>query len=240
MKTIAVFKWCKDPQDARLGQNDEVIWGSAKLAPSDDDPAAVELAKAICDDDGFTAVTIGDGDTPWCAARGAQSTISAEYSSNEPDGAITATAIVEGVQHAGGADVIVIGDSDWNYAVVSALASRLGIPAIAGVTEAQIKDGCLLVTCRGSEASTIVSVKPPVLLAVKGLGADKSIPGMKQVLQGRKKPLETIPAPEIAEQRIKILQQRKPEGGTATIFDSSDTAENVTSLLEALRADGAL
>ena len=63
MKTVVVFKWLRNPEDARVGSDGSVDWRAAKMAVSDDDPAAAAVANAIAAAGGeCVGLTLGDGD----------------------------------------------------------------------------------------------------------------------------------------------------------------------------------
>ena len=75
MKIIVAFKWLRSPQDARVGADGSVDWRGARMAPNDDDPAAIAMARELGAGGEVLGLTVGDGDLAWAAARGAASTL---------------------------------------------------------------------------------------------------------------------------------------------------------------------
>jgi electron transfer flavoprotein beta subunit len=245
MKATVAFKLARDPQDARAGHDDTVVWGSAKMTASDDDPAAMDVAKSISSEEDIKAVTVGDGDIAWAAARGASSTISISDVQPAIDGGAVASALAAGIKRAGAAEWIIVGDSDWDRAVVVALAGKLGLPAYAGVTGAERSgDNALRITCKSGSASQIVEIQGPALLAVKGLADESNPPGMKQILQARKNPQDKVSASEVDglldEPKVKVNGTHAADAAGATMFDAEDLASAAQALVEALRGDGVL
>jgi electron transfer flavoprotein beta subunit len=243
LKTVIIFKWNRDPQDARINAEGELAWGSAKMAASDDDPAAMEVAQSISDEQDIIALSVGDGDQSWAAARGASCTYTVPDAKSDPDGVVLASTLVCALENIEDVGCLVIGDSEWNRSVVSALAGMLEMPVIAGVVGAERSDAGLRVTCRRGDADVVMEVQEPALLCVKGLSSEKNVPGMKQVLAGRKKPLDKLDLSALAGTRDSSVQgqgTRLPDTPQATVFDGSDPNKAVQDLLAALHADGLL
>ena len=243
MKTILVFKWARDPQDARVSVDGELVWGNAKMAASDDDPAAMAVAQALSSEDEIIALTIGNGDNVWAAARGASKTVVVGDALDCSDVSRTASVLKAAIDKAGGADAIVIGDSDWNKGVVVSLIAELRIPAFAGVVAAEkVGDKCRI-SCKNGSVTRVIEAKPPFLLAVRGLSAEKTVPGMKQVLQAKKKPQEKFDVADLSGVRDRAVEDMGtglPESGAATMIDGADPNVAAHELLKALEKQGVL
>ena len=242
MKVAIVFKWTRDPRDARISVEGELVWGNAKLAASDDDPAAMEVARCLSPEGDIVAVTADGGDNAWAAARGAASTVIVEGVEDTLDASRTAAAIAQAVRSIG-VDAVVVGDSDWNGGVPVALMAELGMPAYAGVTEVAPADGAtVLVTCKEGPVYKVVQAKPPMLLSVRGLTSEKAAPGMKQVLAARKKPQERMGAADApcAAAPLRAGAVSLPEAGLATMIDGANVDFAARELVSALRRDGVL
>ena len=254
MKVSVAFKWTRDPRDARISVDGELTWGHAKMAATDDDPAAMQVAGALSPEGDIVGVTVGDGDNAWAAARGAARTVVVEGVPDSPDASRTARAIAQGVGAAGPVDAVVIGDSDWGIGVPVALAAELGMPAFAGVVQVEPSGGAFRVSCKDGPLVNVIEARPPFVLAVRGLTSEKAAPGMKQVLAARKKPVEklvaagpgaggsgapgapgTPGAPVVTEGAVSL-----PEGGSATMIDAADVGRAARELVGALRLDGVL
>jgi electron transfer flavoprotein beta subunit len=243
MKSIVIFKWSMNPQDARVGADGSVDWLGTKLAPNDDDPAAIGLAKDLAAGGEVVGLTLGDGDSAWAAARGANRTVVVADSPTGLDSAATGAALAAAVQFIGPADVVLVGDSSWDYGVVSALAGHLGWPALASVESAKLEGGQLRVTRKLGSAIQVVDVAGPALLAVAASRAEQHVPGMKEVLAARKKPITRLALADLkvpATAAVALRGTRLPESGVARMFDGSDPAAAAAQVVAALRTDGVL
>lgn len=244
MKVIVIFKWCRNPQDALVGANGNVDWPGVKLSANDDDPAVMEIAKAIAGDGEIVALTIGDGDVAWAAARGAASTLVVTDAQTETDSSATGAVLADAVKRIEDADVVLIGDSSWDYGLVSAFVGQLGWPAIAAVTSAEIKQGSLHVARKMGSVSHVLEVKTPVVLAVMATQSEKNEPGMKQVLAARKKPMEKITMADLGflapAENVVSLRTRFPDTPPAVLIDGTDPAAACEQLMAALHVDGVL
>lgn len=243
MKVIAVFKWARNPQDALVGADGSTSWPGVKLSANDDDPAVMEIAGALAEGKDITALTIGDGDTAWAAARGAASTIVVTDALSEVSGSATGAVMAAAIRRMEGVDAVIVGDSSWDYSVVAALTGQLGWTAVAGVTAAEPSDGGLKVTRRFGSASQVLSVKGPVVLAVAASRAEENAPGMREVLQARKKPVEKLTLADLGLDSGSAASSqgtRFPDTPPAKVFDGADPAAACEQLMAALRADGLL
>lgn len=243
LKTIVVFRWTRNPQDAIVKADGNVDWSGVKMAPTEDDPAAMEIAKNLSCEEDITGLTIGEGKTDWAAARGAASTIVIEDVHSDANGAQAAAAIAAAIKKVGDIDVVAMGDSDWDRAVLSALVGKLGWKAYAGVIDAEKAADSLRVTVKSPDGSKVVQTDTPVLLATLALSQEENVPGMKQTLAARKKPIEKLNAADLnisPDDAVTIKGTRLPEGNSVVLFDGSDPDAAVEQLLDALRGEGVL
>ena len=241
MRGVLVFKWAKNPQDARVGGDGSVDWSAAKMAVSDDDAAAAEVALVLGVDE-LVGLTLGDGDASWAAARGASRTVSITDALPDPDACVTAAALALGVEHIGDVDVVVIGDGPWDPMVPASFAAQLGWRALGGVVSA-VREGALLrVTQRTPGGTQVIDVVPPVVLGVRACRVEQRSPGMREVLAARKKPLEKVTVVELGgtpQSGVKVCGTVVPAAAQAHVFDGDPDAA-VKQLVSALRSEGAL
>jgi electron transfer flavoprotein beta subunit len=241
MKIIVVFKWLRNPQDARVGSDGSVDWGGAKMSPNDDDPAAVAAARGLGGE--VVGLTVGDGDLAWAAARGAASTVVVTDARTEVDSAATGAILAGGVKRIGGADLVLIGDSAWDYGVVAALAGQLGWPALANVVSVVAEGERWRVTRRIGTVTQVVEVAGPAVLAVAASRAEQQVPGMKEVLAARKKPVTRLTVADLGFSRAAAVVSRGtrlPDVAAAKLFDGADPEAAAAQLVAALRTDGVL
>ena len=244
MKIIVIFKWLRNPQDARVGTDGLVDWCGAKMSPNDDDPAAITVAKDLAADSGeIVGLTIADGDVSWAAARGADSTVVVTDAHTEADSAATGAILAAAVHRIGNPDLVLIGDSSWDYGVVSALVGQLGWPALANVVSAKTEGGRLHVTQKVGAVPRVVEVGGSVVLAVAASRAEQQVPGMKQVLAARKKPVTKLTVADLGISpagKAIFGGTRLPDKPMAKMFDGGDPATAAAQIVAALRMDGVL
>lgn len=244
MKIVVVFKWLKNPEDARVGADGSADWRGAKMAASDDDPAAIQVAKNLIAAGGeIVGLTIGDGDAAWATARGASSTVIVTDAQSNANAAATAAILAAGVRRISDVDVVLIGDSAWDYGVSVALAGQLGWTALAGVSSATLEGDRLRATRKLGDSTQVIEVALPAVLAVFASRAEQDAPGMKEVLAGRRKPqikltladLGITPADSVISRGTKF-----PDTTPARIINGDDPAAAAAQLVTALRAEGVL
>jgi electron transfer flavoprotein beta subunit len=244
MKIVVAFKWARDPDDAAVRSDGSVDWRGAKMAAGEDDPAAVVVGRAIAAASGRAVVglTIGDGDASWALARGIEQVVAVPDALSLADNAATAGLLAAAIRWIGEVDVVVIGDAEAYPGVPAALAGILGWPAVLGVSTATFTDGQLVATRRIGGLVQTVSLALPAVLAVAAASAEKHVPGMKEILAARKRPITTVSRAELGTGPLDGLQSQGahvPEDGSARIFEGSPVAA-ARQLIAAMRADGVL
>ncbi|MDR3438881.1 hypothetical protein [Telmatospirillum sp.] len=242
MKTVIVYKWARNAEDAVVRNDGTVDWRNAKMTAGEDDFAALEAAKAIAEGDELIGLTIGDGDASWALARGVLQTISVTDASNLTDNASTAAIIVAAMRQIGGVDAVVIGDSEEYAGVPVALAGQLGWPAIAHVSSASAVDGRVQVVRKQGSSEQTISIAAPAVIAVSAASPEKKTPGMKEQLAARKRPVTKLTLAAIgaaSDDKVSSKGTRLPETAAARIFDG-DPAAAAEQLVAALRGEGVL
>jgi electron transfer flavoprotein beta subunit len=244
VKTVIVYKWARDPEDAAVRSDGSIDWRGAKMTAGEDDPAAVAVGRAIAEGSGSSVVglTIGDGDASWALARGVEQAVSVPDAPSLADNAATAGMLAAAIRSIGEVDLVVIGDAEAYPGVPASLAGALGWPALLGVSTATFADGRLLATRRVGDHEQTVSLGLPAVLGVSAASPEKQVPGMKEVLAARKRPITTVPLDTLGIgplQRLELLRTRAPEVGSARIFEGGP-ASAAQQLVAALRADGVI
>ncbi|HWQ74924.1 MAG TPA: electron transfer flavoprotein subunit alpha [Syntrophomonas sp.] len=243
MKIIVVFKWSRNPLDARVGMDGTVDWRGVKMSVNDDDPAAMEIASAIAAGGEIIGLTVGDGDVAWAAARGAEKTLVVADAQTEVNSSVMGAVLAAAIRHVDDVDAVILGDSAWDYGVVAALAGQLGWPAVAGVGSAASEKGCLRVTRKMGAVSQVLEVEGPVLLAASASRDEQNPPGMKEILAARKKPVEKIMLADLGVASVAAANSRGtrfPDTPPARIIDGTDPVAACEQLVAALRTDGVL
>lgn len=244
MRIVVVYKWARDPEDAAVRADGSVDWRGAKMTAGEDDPAVLEVGRALAAATGGTVVglTIGDGDATWALARGVEQAVSVPDAQIAADNASTASILAAAVRSIGDVDIVVIGDAEAYPGVAPALAAQLGCPALLGVAAATVEAGRLVASRRTGDLEQTVSLPLPAVLGVAAAGAEKQQPGMKEVLAARKRPVTAVPLASLGIPAAAALDSRStraPEAGSARMFDGDPTTA-ADQLVAALRADGVL
>jgi electron transfer flavoprotein beta subunit len=242
MRVLALYKWARDAEAATVRADGRVDWGGAKMVPGDDDHAALAVARTLGSGGEVLALTIGDGDASWALARGIEAAVSVSDAPYLAEGSATAAILAAAARHVGGADVVVIGDSDLHPDVPAALAGLLGLPALLGVSEAKADGSRVMATRRTSGTEQVIWAETPVLLGVVAAGEEPKPPGMMQMVQARKKPVTTLTLADLGWTgvgKVTSLATRPPDRAGATMMTGTPE-EAATALVTALRADGVL
>ncbi len=64
MKVVVVYAWPRDPEAASVRSDGAIDWHNAKMAPGEDDAAALDVAKVVADGLGaeLVGLTVADSD----------------------------------------------------------------------------------------------------------------------------------------------------------------------------------
>ena len=242
VKVVVVYKWARDPEDAAVRADGTIDWRGAKMTAGEDDPAVLEVGRAIAGAaSAVVGLTIGDGDATWALARGVEQAVSVPDAVTSADEASTAAILAAAIRSIG-ADAVVIGDAEAYPGVAPTIAGLLGWPVLLGVTGATAEAGRVHASRRVGAIDQSLSLPLPAILGVAAAGAEKQQPGMKEVLAARKRPVtaQAIAALGVAPRApLEARGNRVPETGNARIFEGDPEAA-AAGLVAALRADGVL
>lgn len=244
MKVVVIYKWARDPEDAAVRGDGSVDWRGAKMSAGEDDPAAVDVGRMVAIAAGCSVVglTIGDGDASWALARGIEQAVSVRDAPCLADSAATAGLFAAAIRSIGHVDVVVIGDADAYPGVAAVLAGVLGWSALLGVSTATFAGGRLVATRRTEDREQTISLDLPAVLGVSAASAEKQVPGMKEILAARKRPITAVALADLVAgpfDRLESRGSRVPDVGSAHLFEGSP-AVTARQLVAALRADGVL
>lgn len=241
MKSVIVFKLCKDPRDAVVNSSGYADWGMATLASSDDDFRASEIARELGGE--VIGLTIGNGDTAWAAARGASRTVLLKDVMPFKDAAATASVLAKAIQDIGDVDLVLIGDSSWDPAVPALLGAELGWTSLMGVLEVKEQDDALVAKRRTVSIEQEIEIAKPAVLGIVALSGEETPPGLKQVLMARKKPVEEKMLADLnagIEETITVVDSALPDSTEATMISGETPEETVQKLLDVLRGEEVL
>ncbi|MCV2394754.1 hypothetical protein OEB99_10585 [Actinotalea sp. M2MS4P-6] len=244
MAVVVAFKWAPDPQDGRVADDGAIDWSGAATSAVGDDAVAVEVARQTAESLGQEAVgiTLGRKNADWALARGADRVIAVDADLAGASDDLRAAVLAALARRVDGADTVIIGDSavDSGAAVVpSLLAATLGRPGLLGATGVATDGTAITVERRTRDAVVTVKVDGPAVIAVAADAATPRVPGMRDVLMARKRPIETV---ELAELGVdapgaELLTSRRTDSGRqAQLFDGADPQQAARQLVAALRS----
>lgn len=241
MKSVIVFKLCKDPKDAVVDSAGQADWGMATLASSDDDFRASEIAKELGGE--VIGLTIGSGDTAWAAARGASQTVLLADVMPFEDAAATAAVLAKAIQDIGDVDLVLIGDSSWDPAVPALLGAKLGWTSLMGVLEVREQNDALVARRRTVSVEQEIEVPKPAVLGILALSGEETPPGIKQVIMARKKPVEKKTLADLGaavEDAVSVAGSTLPDSTEAVMITGETPEETVQKLLDVLHGEEVL
>ena len=239
MTTVAVFKWAMDPHDERVGADGAIKWIADRPEVGDDDHAAVQVALDADQSGRVVGLTMASGDVAFGVARGAHETVALEGVPITAQQSEIASALASAIQGIDDVSVVAIGDCAWQPMVPALLAGKLGWPCICAVDAVKRENDALIVTRRLGAGTQDIAVDGNVVLAVAARREEESKPGMKAVLQARKKPVEKVDACTDAS-TFDVTGSHDPAARASKIYDGSDPQTAVDQLIAALKAEGVL
>ncbi len=243
MKVVIVYKWARSAADAVVRTDGSIDWRNAKMAAGEDDPAALAAAMQVAADSRGVVVglTIGDGDASWALARGVEEAFCVTDTPSLADNAATAGVLAAAVRHLGGVDLVIIGDSKEDSGVPVALAGELGWPALMGVHSAGMPAGQLQATRKVGGDLLTIALPTPAVLGVSAESDTDHVPGMKELLAARRRPLTrlTLADLQLVPSDLESIGCRKPDSRPSRVFEG-EPAQTAAQLVVALRAEGVL
>ncbi len=243
MKAVVVYKWARNAADAIVRTDGSIDWRNARMAAGEDDPAALAAAKQIAADTDGTVIglTIGDGDASWALARGVEQAVCVADAPNLADNGATAAVLAAAVRYIGDVDVVVIGDSKQEPGVAVALAGELGWPALVGLHSASMPAGQLQAVRRTVGEQQTLSLSTPAVLGMSAESDADQVPGMKELLAARKRPLTKVTLSDLGTPPVDLVSVgcRKPDSTPSRLFQG-EPAQAAAQLVAALRAEGVL
>lgn len=245
MDVTLVYKWGYDPEDAYIKSDGSFMWRQGRLMASDDDAQATLCARALAEaaEGTLRAVTIGNGDVTWAAARGAQELYVCSASMPASDDMATARMLADVVRNAGEPGIVVMANASESAGVAPALAALLGVPCVLDVRDFEFDKNREIVVAHRAIAGGVETLEftAPVLIAVAAATSEKDVPTMKAMLAARKTPKTAVDpsGPASSEETLTVRQICKAPLKLARIFEGTPD-EAAAALVETLRSDGTL
>lgn len=240
MDVTLIYKWDYEADDAYIASDGSFRLKRGKLAPSDDDAAAIASARAVAVATGgnMVGVTIGNGDAGWAAARGAGDLVMCEAYAPVADDVATAERLRAVLEAAPATDLVVMADAIEHAGVAPALAAMLDLPCVLGVRDFEIDpdNSAYLRAHRSVDAGMeTLRFKAPALISVSALTSEKDVPTMKEMLAARKAPRQQVEERSVSESTVVVQGIAKAELKPARRFEG-DPDQAAQELVAALRA----
>lgn len=223
-----------------MGASGEIKWLAERPEIGDDDYLAAQVAKDADPEGELVGLTMASGDTAFAAARGAERTVAIEGIGILAQPMEIASELAAAVRGIDGASLVTIGDTSWSPTVPSLLAAQLGWPCILAVDAAKPEGDSLVVTRRFGAGTQDIRVKGPVVLGVAARREEEAKPGMKAVLQARKKPVSTVQPSGADVPEMSAVGVHEPTVQASKLFDGADPSAAAAQLVSALRSEGVL
>lgn len=253
MSIIVAYKYAANPQDTTVDASGTVDWSRAKAAISEYDPVAVQVGRTLADSLGTDLVGISVGTkavSSSMAKKGALSRgmdralVVADDVTSGWNATTVASALAGLVGKVEGASLVLTGDSSIDESakmVPTLIAGFLGWPCFQEVVAVEAAGSGWTLTQSTAGGTRTISVDGPVVVAVATDAAAVKVPGMKDILAAGKKPLEEVPAADLApvEVALEVTGRSKPvaKARRNETFTGDDAAAQ---LVAALRNSGAL
>lgn len=253
MTIVVAYKYAPNPQDASVSNEGVVDWGRAKPGVSEYDPVAIQVGRDLATAAGTEVVGVSVGTSVIGTSLAKKNAMSrgldrgivvADDSTQTWNPVDTAAALAALVGRVPDARLLLAGDSsidDGARMMPTLVAGFLQWPCFEEVTSVEAAgDGWLLTQAIPGGTRTI-TVPGPVVVATTSDAVAVKVPSMKEVLAAGKKPVEIVPATDVAPvtSGVEITGHSKPtsKARLGKVF-SGDAA--VSELVSALRTEGVL
>ncbi|MBQ9001817.1 MAG: electron transfer flavoprotein [Eggerthellaceae bacterium] len=238
MNIVVAVKVVPDDQDIQVTAEGGLDMSKAHQAISAYDMNAIEAAAqlaASAGDSTVSVVTVGAkaiDDSKLkknILARGADHLYRvADDAAADLDAHATAACLAAQIASIGDCDVVICGDgSADNYAqqVDVQLAAKLGVPSVNGVVKLEANGSAITAERKLEDVVEVVEVPMPCVIAVSPDVALPRIPGMKDILQAGKKPMDVSAAGDIAAAAVETVEVKAPEAAERKL-DVKDASED--------------
>lgn len=254
-KVVACYKWVLDEEDIILGPDLKPDMSKARPKISEYDRNAIEAAVQLAKDGAdvqAVGLTVGDkgaaASQKEALARGLDETILVN-SGDEPitDYAVLTDALAAEIGALGDVEVVICseGSSDqFGRQTGPRLAAVLGWPSVSAVSAVEMQDDMLKATRKLEDVLETVEVPLPVVVSVLPEINDPEMPGMRAILDARKKPSSTVEVAELAcnmapaaevEDVIGYKTERKN-----IVIEGDSLEATVAQFVDALRKEGVI
>ena len=251
MNIFVAAKLVPDDQDIQVAADRSLNFSKAKPIVSAYDLNAIEAAaqiSAAVDGAVLKVVSVGPASVDDSKlkknllARGTDELVLvADDALADADARRTAKALADAIQAQGGFDLVICGDGsadEYAQQVDVQLACELGVPVVTAAKSIEVADGAALVErVLEDEVQTIRVALPAVISVVPDVALPR-IPGMKDILQAGKKPMNvSASAGDLADAARTVVSCAAPEPAPRKL-DVQDASKDgaIANFAQALKA----
>lgn len=253
MTVVVAYKYAVNPQNASVGADGTVDWSRAKPAISDYDPIAIEMGRAVADQQGCELVGISVGDSALASSMAKKNAMSrgmdrgvvvADDSTKEWNHTTVAAALAQLVEKVADTDLVLTGDSSVDHGarmMPSLVSAFLNWPCFEQVVGIEKNENGYLITQRVANGTRKIQLDSPAVLAIATDAVTARVPSMKEILAAAKKPLDTVEVASLSlpETNLPVVAKSRPQARERkkNVFTGANA---VNDLVAALRGDGLL
>lgn len=258
MKIVVTYKWAADYQEASVAAQGRVDWSRARPVVSEYDAVAIQAARQLSESTSGEVIGLTAGGPEVASAmalktalaRGLDRGVAVTDETLASAGtARYAQVLARAIEQIGGVELVLAGDSSIDIAakmVHVLVAGHLGWPVITEASGVEAGDGKVRLRRLSGGRTETVELALPAVVVLASDALKPRVPGMRDVLQAGKKPvqrlgLDALGLPEI-EPTYTVRSTAKPErrARRGRVIDTSDAALAAKELVNALRDEGAL
>lgn len=256
-KIIVCYKWVLIEEDIKVNSDLSIDTSKAKGKISDYDRNAIEAAVQIAGSmgDEVIAMTFGDANAEQslkdALSRGPDSGyLIKDKAAVNADGYVTSNVLAAAIKKINDYKLIICaeGASDtYAHQVGSRLGAILYIPVITNVTSLKVEGEKITAQRTLEDCMETVTATLPVVVTVMPEACEAPIPGLKQVLAAKKKPVTKVSVAELGLD-TSITQPKSEDLGIKgyamsrknIIFRDGDNKVKVNQLVGTLKKEGVI
>ncbi|MEC4176891.1 electron transfer flavoprotein [Adlercreutzia sp. R7] len=252
-KIVACYKWVLDEADVSFDKDLNPDMSKARPKISEYDRNAIEAAVQLADEAGeglSVGLTVGDSGAASsqkeALARGLSEAVLVDTGAEAvTDYVVLADALAAGIGNIGEVSVVVCseGSSDqFGRQTAPRLAAVLDWPVVTAVTGMSLEGDTLRAVRKLEDVEETVEVPLPCVVAVLPEINSPEMPGMRAILDARKKPSEQVALADLAVETDPAAEVTGLKGYQTErkniVIDEGSAEANVAALLAALRKEG--
>ncbi len=250
MKIVVAYKWASDPQDATVNTDATLTWSNRREI-SEYEAVAFSIGRILADASNGELIGLTVGDKTASSPKATQAATSrkldklvvvADDELRDATPKQYAQLLAEAITKIGEVDLILTGDAslDVGASVIPALvAGKLKMPILSNVAKLELTNNKLQITHEYAKNEQVLRLSTPAVIAVNPDIAPLPLIGMKDMMAGRKKPVEVYTLADFSplpESNLQLIKREIPTRKTR----QQEIVTTAQELAEILRSKGVL